>query len=298
MLSEVAAFYVDLIERCHCGADGILRIGPSFSPEHGPFGTDNTPVDLAYIRNTFEWTIQAAASLGIGGELAAQCSALLDRLPPYPVALDADGQEIVVDWQGCAMTTFRNTMWSRQPSRFSRPKRVHWFSPEGEKALFARTLAALRHNGNNAHVMTNVARARLSLPSAIEETRRWFSSVAQPNGMFYWQGHGYYLSESSAVAGLVSEFLTAERGGHTAGLSSLAGGRGGPLRRAAGPGRIPRLGGAGRRTRYSARRSLDCGRSTAAAESLAGHRGAPPGRSRHTVGSRRARHRDAGNRRP
>ena len=73
VLSQVATFYASVIERCQAGADGILRIGPSYSPEHGPFGTDNTPVDLAYIRNTFEWTNEAAAALGIGGELAARC---------------------------------------------------------------------------------------------------------------------------------------------------------------------------------------------------------------------------------
>ena len=119
----------------------------------------------------------------------------------------------MVDWQSCAIDEVPEHNVAVPTVPLFPAERVHWFSPEGEKALFAWTLAALRHNGNNAHVMTNVARARRSLLSAVEETRRWFSSMAQPNGMFYWQGHGYYLSESSAVAGLVSEFLLQSVGG-------------------------------------------------------------------------------------
>jgi hypothetical protein len=56
--------------------------------------------------------------------------------------------------------------------------------------------------------MVNVARARLSMPEAFTETRAHFASIVTPNGLFSaWPGHGHYLAESWAFAGLTAELL-------------------------------------------------------------------------------------------
>jgi len=56
--------------------------------------------------------------------------------------------------------------------------------------------------------MVNVARARMSFPEAYTATRAHFSKIATPNGLYAaWPGHGYYLAESWAFAGLTAELL-------------------------------------------------------------------------------------------
>jgi len=56
--------------------------------------------------------------------------------------------------------------------------------------------------------MMNVARARMSMTdAAIGDTKKWFKGKEQPNGLFYWQAHGFYMSEQTAVAGMITEFL-------------------------------------------------------------------------------------------
>ena len=45
------------------------------------------------------------------------------------------------------------------------------------------------------------------MPEAVAEFRDHYLPDVQPNGMFYWQAHGYYLTESVGIAGGISEFL-------------------------------------------------------------------------------------------
>lgn len=56
--------------------------------------------------------------------------------------------------------------------------------------------------------MLNVARARLSMTDeAWNDTKTWFKGKEQPNGLFYWKSHGFYMTEQTAVSGLITEFL-------------------------------------------------------------------------------------------
>ena len=56
--------------------------------------------------------------------------------------------------------------------------------------------------------MLNVARARLSMTDdAWNDTKTWFKGKEQPNGLFFWKGHGFYMTEQTAVSGLITEFL-------------------------------------------------------------------------------------------
>jgi hypothetical protein len=64
------------------------------------------------------------------------------------------------------------------------------------------------YNRNNSVVMLNVARARLSMTDEADaDTKNWFKDKEQSNGLFYWQAHGFYMTEQTAVAGLINEFL-------------------------------------------------------------------------------------------
>ena len=64
-------------------------------------------------------------------------------------------------------------------------------------------------------LVSRIARARLGLgEEAIANAKICFSggeigkySKEQPNGLFYWNAHGYYISEQVAVARLVTELL-------------------------------------------------------------------------------------------
>jgi hypothetical protein len=86
---------------------------------------------------------------------------------------------------------------------------VTWFSPEAEKELFRHTIRDTQFNGNNSHVMFNIAKARLSMMDGFTEAREWFVSRELPNGFFEWKGHahGTYMGEMIGIAGLINEFL-------------------------------------------------------------------------------------------
>ena len=84
---------------------------------------------------------------------------------------------------------------------------VTWFAPEAEKELFRNTIRQTRHRGCNATVMFSVAKARFSMLEALDDARHYYKPEVQPNGMFHWPMHGFYLSESVGIAAMISEFL-------------------------------------------------------------------------------------------
>jgi hypothetical protein len=55
--------------------------------------------------------------------------------------------------------------------------------------------------------MLSVAKARFSMLEALEDARQYYRPEVQPNGMFHWPMHGFYLSESVGIAAMISEFL-------------------------------------------------------------------------------------------
>jgi hypothetical protein len=88
-------------------------------------------------------------------------------------------------------------------------EQVTWFSDEASKVLFRRTIDRTVFRDANAHVMFNIARARLSMPEAYPKAREWFVTRERPNGLFEWVGHGHatYMPEMIGIAGLIDEFL-------------------------------------------------------------------------------------------
>jgi hypothetical protein len=199
IIKDYALFYASFIEACTLDS-GKVVFGPSVDPEHTAFGWDNSPYDLAWSQHTLKAAIQAAKDLGVDSDLVTRWSSSLDKLPYYPVS----GSVIKVGdrEEGYNITTPIVPLFPAE--------QVSWFSSEMEKDLFKRSIQWIdsRYNHNNSVVMMNVARARLSMTEeALHDTKTWFKGKEQPNGLFYWQAHGFYMSEQTAVSGLITEFL-------------------------------------------------------------------------------------------
>jgi hypothetical protein len=207
VIREVALFYCSLAEKCPRDATGRARFGPSYSPEHGKFGVTNVPFDLAYARFILDAAMCAAGELGRDEELAERFRHALALLPPYPTAPDEAGQPVVVDWTGCKFREIKQHNITVPAVPVFPAEQVTWFSPEPEKELFRNTLRQTRHRGCNSTVMLSVAKARLSMLEALEDARQYYRPEVQPNGMFHWPMHGFYLSESVGLAAMISEFL-------------------------------------------------------------------------------------------
>jgi hypothetical protein len=162
---------------------------------------------MAYVHYAFDAFIQASSDLGMDETLARKCRTYKNLLGPYPTNTAENGQAIVVDWQGGNQIAVHNITVPVSP--IFPADQVTWFSPEEEKDLFKRTIKATRFNGNNSHVMFNIAKARLSLLDGYTDGKEWFASRELPNGFFKWQGHqhGTYMGEMIGVAGLINEYL-------------------------------------------------------------------------------------------
>lgn len=205
-LREVATFYVSFMGKCRKDDSGKILLGPSYSPEHPPMGIFNCPFDIAYVRYTFDALIEAAALLNVDPQLAERCRACKQLLAGYPTLIH-NGKEIVVDSQGGKYIAEHNITVPAAP--VFPCDQVTWFSPEPEKELFRNTILATRFRNANAHVMFNIARARLSMPEGFTEGRKWFASRELPNGLFVWAGHahGTFMGEMIGIAGLINEYL-------------------------------------------------------------------------------------------
>jgi hypothetical protein len=207
VLREVALFYCSFAEKCPRDALGKAKFGPSYSPEHGGFGVANVPFDIAYARFTLNAAIAAAGELGRDSETSVRFRKVLDLLPPYPTAPDEGGQPVIVDWTGCKFREIKTHNITVPVVPVFPADQVTWFSPEPEKELFRNTIRQTRHRGCNSTVMFSVAKARFSMLDALDDARQYYKPEVQPNGMFHWPMHGFYLSESVGIAAMISEFL-------------------------------------------------------------------------------------------
>ncbi len=199
IIRDYAEFYASFIEKCK-PENGKVVFGPSVDPEHTAFGWDNSPYDLAWSKHTLKAAIQAAKVLGVDSDKVKRWTDGLNKLPYYPVS----GEVVKVGDRenGYNIITPIVPLFPAE--------QVSWFSPENEKALFKRSIQWIqtRYNLNNSVVMLNVARARLSMTDdALNDTKTWFKGKEQPNGLFYWKAHGFYMTEQTAVSGLITEFL-------------------------------------------------------------------------------------------
>lgn len=211
-LREVALFYAEFVEQCE-GNDKVV-LAPTVSPEHWGWTprwerNRNCAFDIAYVRFTLEAAIEAAQTLGRDAVLVERWQRALKRLLPYPLHGDPP---VVVDVEGAPPIEYNIPV----PANPVFPADVvTWQSPQEEKELFARTIAGLRWNGNNATVMLAVARARLSMAHTQEWLRAEVQQRLRPNGTLtlnrrkpphQFNDFGHY-TEQFGAAMAVSELL-------------------------------------------------------------------------------------------
>jgi len=213
VVRDVAVFQADFADTCKRDGAGKVVLGPSVSPEHwgwtkGFARNVNGTFDIAMFRYMFNAAIEGATALGRDEGLVARWKKTLAALPDYPTTKGPD--PIVVDMQGAPPITYNITV----PAVPVFPADVvTWWSPQSQKALFARTIDSLRWNGNNSSIMLSVARARLSMPGTAEWVRKTLAARYRPNGTFGlnvvgsgFNAHGHY-TEQFASTMAVSELL-------------------------------------------------------------------------------------------
>ncbi len=217
VLEQFALFYCSILEKCPL-EDGVRKIGPSYFPEIGDFGVHNSLYDILWIKFTLNVVKQAAPGMG-NPKLAERCAGHLAALPPYPtVQAPAEGGPVVAQWLGGPLSTYMNHGNEAMP--LFPADEVTWMSAPAEKDMFGRGIdhsEKVTHH-INANVTMNIARARLGRGAeAIANAKMCFGpssdiSAEQPNGLFYWKLHGFYLSEQVCIARFVSELLLQSAG--------------------------------------------------------------------------------------
>ena len=217
VLEQFALFYCSVLEMCPM-VDGKRKIGPTYFAEIGEFGVFNSSYDIVYIKFTLKAAEQAARILG-NAKLADRCAANLATLPDYPTEMDpAQGGNVIGQWLGGGLPKYMN-IGSEVMALFPTDE-VTWMSAPAERDLLARTIShseKVTHH-INSNVTMNIARARLGLGAeAIANAKMCFGpeseiSAEQPNGLFYWKIHGFYLSEQVCIARFVSELLLQSAG--------------------------------------------------------------------------------------
>jgi len=181
-MRDVATFYAEFIEQCEDDGNGKVVLGPSVSPEHWGWTKDflrnrNCAFDIAMVQYTLSAAIEGAETLARDAEFVARWRRALVRLPAYPTT--GDEQPVVVDVEGAPPITYNIAV----PATPVFPGDVVTaFSPDAEKALFARTIEGLRWNGNNSSILLSVARARLGMPDTADWVRQELNARLRPNG--------------------------------------------------------------------------------------------------------------------
>ena len=204
LVKEMAIFYADFLEQCRKTPDGKAIYGPTYSPEHRSFGTDDTPCDIAWTRFTLKAAIHGASVLDCDTALVKRWRVALALVPDYPRTTKQQ-PPVIADVRG------------GEPIQYNVPVptlpvfpagEVNYWSHADEKAIFTRTITAINTTGYNSVMMLAGARARLSLPDTHEWITREFQRRQMPNGFLQLLGdtRGNY-SEQTAAAGIVAELL-------------------------------------------------------------------------------------------
>ena len=215
ILKDMALFYCSFLEKCKKDGSGKFVIGPSFFPENGSFGQDNTSYDVGYITYCLSAAKQAATILKADSALIVRITTAQGSMPTYSTIADPSqsNQTIVEEWKGSGIQSADRHGSSVQPVYPA--GLVNWFSPQSVKDLFVRTITKVATiDETNAYITLNIARARLGLTTdaytnALTSPRPGYQYYTeQANGLFWMnEGHEYYITEQTAYARLVSELL-------------------------------------------------------------------------------------------
>ncbi|MBX3178419.1 MAG: hypothetical protein KF886_13750 [Candidatus Hydrogenedentes bacterium] len=222
LVREAANFCAGFVERCARSADGAIDFGPSVSPEHWtgwPEGFSRNydgAFDIAFFHFIFDAALEGGGILDTDGDLAARWCAARDQLPDYPVT--GGNEPIVVDVRGAPPIEYNIPV----PATPVFPAGVvGWQSPESQRQLFARTIAAMQTNGNNSAVMLAAARGRLDMPDKVPFLRGVIQERLRANGSMSlnalnpprrFNDYGLYTEQFGVVLP-ISELLLQSAGG-------------------------------------------------------------------------------------
>ncbi len=206
-IRELTRFYVHFLKKCQVDENNKVRLGPTISPEHLPFGVYNCPFDIAFIRFSFRGFLEASEQLQADLDLAKDVKKYLHLLPDYPIQEESG---YVVDRENGVPIEYNIPV---PITPIFPAEQVTYFSSRDEKELFEHTLAQIQTNGNNSTVMIGVAKARLSTDDAMTWLKNQISVRLKPNGSLNlseknaaFNSFGHY-TEMFAVSGAISELL-------------------------------------------------------------------------------------------
>ena len=216
LIKEFGLFYCSVLEECAL-VDGKRRIGPSFFPELGGFHEYNVCYDIHFITAGLKIAREAAALKG-ETDFVKRLDANIAQLPSYGTQKDPNqaSQTVIEQWSGARFDEGSDRHGTMVQGIFPAGI-INWFSSDDLRELGKRTINRVEKSTThaNSNVTINIARARLGLgEEAIANAKICFSgtdigkySKEQPNGLFYWNAHGYYMTEQVAIARLVTELL-------------------------------------------------------------------------------------------
>jgi hypothetical protein len=214
LIRDFGTFYCSLLEKCQL-IDGKRKMGPSFFPELGKYDEFNVCYDISYVTAGLR-IAREAATLKNDAALLKRIDSIIDQVPTYGTQPDPEqnGQTVIEPWLGAKFNVGADRHGTMVQGIFPAGI-INWFSSPDLKALGVRTINRVERSTThaNSNVTINVCRARLGLgDEAIANAKMCFSpdskySKELPNGLFYWAGHGFYISEQVAVARFVNELL-------------------------------------------------------------------------------------------
>lgn len=217
LIREFGLFYCSVLEQCAL-IDGKRRMGPSYFPELGGYNQFNVCYDITFATAALR-IARDAARLKKDAEFVKRLEVIISQLPVYGTQQDPEqgNQTVIEPWQGAKFKDGEKDRHATMLQGIFPADIIHWFSSDEQKGLGQRTINRVERSTThaNSNVTINIARARLGLgDEAIANARMCFSaspvgkhSQEQPNGLFYWNAHGYYMSEQVAIARLVNELL-------------------------------------------------------------------------------------------
>ncbi|MBR8535857.1 hypothetical protein KDU71_09845 [Carboxylicivirga sediminis] len=209
LLKESSIFYCNVLEQCNKDEVGKAILGPSFSPEHGDFGTYNCAFDIAFITSTFNSTLEAIDLQNTDSALAERIKTNMKLIPELP--LSEGKNPVVVDWPGDDPKRSHNIP-TTVASVF--PAETHsWFSPTLEKEILTSTVNNIKNTGVNSMITMAVAKARLSIDGTWKWLKEELVSRRRSNGMLTimpgdhpFNSFGIY-TEDFSCSGAITELL-------------------------------------------------------------------------------------------
>ncbi len=214
LIKDFGTFYCSLLEKCAL-VDGKRKMGPSYFPEAGRYNEFNVCYDISFVTAGLR-IAREAATLKKDAALLRRIDAVIDQVPTYGAQADPEqnGQTVIEPWLGATIKEGGDRHGTMVQGIFPAGI-INWFSSPELKGLAIRTINRVEKSTThaNSNVTINVCRAQLGLTNeAIANAKMCFSADSKysrelPNGLFFWAGHGVYITEQVAVARFVNELL-------------------------------------------------------------------------------------------